>query len=395
MINFDFCSPTRFIFGKGVVKQVGEVASEFGAKKVMIQYGGGSVKKSGLLDAVTASLDAVGISYILLGGVQPNPRLSLVREAIEICRKENVDMLIAVGGGSVIDSCKATGVGFYYDGDVWDFYCAKAKPARTLPVGTVLTLAAAGSEGSNSSVITNEEIDLKRGLGCDLTRPAFSLMDPELTFTLPAYQTACGAVDIMAHAMERYFTNTPNVELIDRMIEALLKTVIHNAPIALAKPDDYDARAEIMWAGTLAHNNLLGTGRDGDWASHQMEHELSGIYDVAHGAGLAVVIPAWMKYVYKHDVARFAQFAVRVMGAEMDYFDPEKTALEGIRRLEQFYTSIGMPITMAELGIPNDRLREMADKCKETDTSDHTTGHFVRLTHDDVFEVYKIAAGIR
>ena len=392
MISFDFCSPTRFIFGRGVEKQAGATAAQFGAKKVLIQYGGGSVKKSGLLDTVTASLREAGIAYVELGGVQPNPRVSLVREAIELCRKEGVDLILAVGGGSVIDSCKATGLGYYYDGDVWDFYCGKATPAKTLPVGVVLTLAAAGSEGSNSSVITNEAIHMKRGLNCELTRPAFALMNPELTFSLPAYQTACGAVDIMAHAMERYFTNTPHVELIDRMIEALIKTVMHNAPVLMENPSDYEARAEIMWAGTLAHNNLLGTGRECDWASHQLEHELSGIYDVAHGAGLAVVIPAWMKYVYKHDIARFAQFAVRVMDVEMDFFDPEKTAREGIRRLEAFYTSIGMPITLKELGVPTDRLKEMADNCKETDPSDHSTGHFIRLTHADCYEVYKLMA---
>ncbi len=391
MDNFDFCSPTRFIFGKNVEEKVGETVKSFGGSRVLIQYGGGSAVKSGLLDRVTSSLDAAGVSWVTLGDVRPNPRLSLVREAIALCRAEKADMLLAVGGGSVIDSVKATALGACYDGDVWDFYEGKTVPEKILPLGTVLTMAAAGSEGSNSSVITNEEGNLKRGLGCELTRPLFSLMNPELTYTVPAYQTAAGAVDILAHVMERYFTNTPNVELSDRMSEGLMRAVLRNAPIAIAEPDNYAARAELMWASTLAHNNLLGVGRETDFASHQIEHELSGLYDVAHGAGLAAIFPSWMRFVYKRNVPRFVRFATRVMGVEGDPFDIEGTALAGITALEKFYLSIGMPITLTQLGIPGDRLEEMARKVKKHDPVTGTTGHFVPLTEEDCLAILKAA----
>ncbi|MGI6566028.1 MAG: iron-containing alcohol dehydrogenase [Firmicutes bacterium] len=388
MENFVFQSPTKIIFGKGVEASVGEEVKLHGTK-VLFHYGGGSIKKTGLYQRVVDSLGAAGVDFVELGGVQPNPRLSLVHQGIELCREEKVDLVLAVGGGSVIDSAKAIALGVPYEGDVWDFFAGKALPGAALPVGVVLTLPAAGSEASDSCVITKEDGWLKRGFSTQFNRPVFAFMNPELTFTLPPYQTACGAADIMAHVMERYFTNTPHVELTDRMCEAVLKVIIKNIPIALREPDNYEARAEIMWASTLAHNGLLSTGRTGDWASHQIEHELSGIYDVAHGAGLAVVFPAWMKYVFRRDVQRFVQFAVRVWNVEEDFFDPEGTALEGIRRMTEFFRSIGLPVTLRDLEIPDDRLKEMAEKTKKG--PDGTVGQFVKLTTEDVLNILKLA----
>ncbi|MGI5849700.1 MAG: iron-containing alcohol dehydrogenase, partial [Christensenellales bacterium] len=329
MRDFRFLSPTQIIFGKNTQSAAGVETKKYGSK-VLLHYGGGHIKKSGLYQQIIDSLNEAEVEYIELGGVQPNPRLGLVKQGVALCREKGVDFVLAVGGGSVIDSAKAIALGVLYDGDVWDFYSGKARPKETLPVGVVLTIPAAGSEASDSSVITND--GYKRGLTTNVQRARFAIMNPELSFTLPPYQTACGISDIMAHVMERYFTNVPNVELTDRLCEATLKTVINNAYIVMEQPDNYDARAEIMWAGTLAHNNLLSTGRIGDFASHQIEHELSAINDVAHGAGLSVIFPAWMKYVYKHDIARFTQFAVRVWNVEQSFSDPEKTVLEGIER---------------------------------------------------------------
>ncbi len=388
MVKFDFISPTRIIFGEGTEKRVGEETLKY-SKKILLHYGGGSIKKTGLYDKVTRSLDKAGIEYIELPGVKPNPRLGLVKEGIRICRENNIGFILAVGGGSVIDSAKAISVGVPYEGDVWDFYSGKTLPQESLPVGVVLTIAAAGSEASKSSVITNEDGWYKRGLNVDIIRPKFAIMNPALTYTLPPYQTASGIADIIAHIMERYFTNTPNVELTDRLCEATLKTVINNAMIVMEDPCNYNARAEIMWAGTLAHNDLLGTGRVGDWASHQIEHELSAIYDIAHGAGLAIVFPAWMEYVYKHNINRFAQFAVRVWDVEYSFDSPEKTVLEGIKRTRSFFGSIGLPTTLKGAGIPGDRLEEMAAKCKMTNGD--TVGQFVRLTRDDVLNILKLA----
>lgn len=388
MDNFEFLSPTKIIFGKGTENQVGQEIKKCGAKKVLFHYGGGSIKRSGLYDKIVASLKEAGIDFIELGGVQPNPRVSLVREGIKLCRDNSIDFILAVGGGSVIDSSKAIGVGVPYSGDVWDFYAGKAEPKETLPVGVVLTIPAAGSEASKSSVLTNEDGWYKRGLNVEIIRPKFAIMNPELTFTLPPYQTVCGASDIMAHIMERYFTYTPHVDLTDRLCEGTLKTVIKNLPIVLEQPDNYDARAEIMWASTIAHNDLLSTGRVGDWASHGIEHELSGIYDVPHGAGLAVVFPAWMKYVYKEGVDKFVQFAVRVWNVDMDFEDPERTALAGIDRLKAFYKSVGLPTSLKELNIPDDRLEEMADKCTAGDTQ--TTGNFKKLGKQDVLNILKM-----
>ena len=388
MLNFNFYSPTRFIFGRGVENQAGEQVLAQGAKKALVVYSGGSAVKSGLLARVTASLEEKGVAYVTLGGVQPNPRASLVRKGIETCRSEGADFLLAVGGGSAIDSTKATAVGAVYDGDVWDFYCGKAVPKKAMPVGVVLTIPAAGSEGSNSSVITNEDGWIKRGLGCDLTRPAFAIYNPELTYSLPAYQTAAGATDIMAHIMERYFTNEPDVDMTDRLCESVLKTIIRQAPVAVKEPDNYVARAEMMWASTVAHNDFLSCFRVGDWSSHQLSHELSGMYDATHGAALAVAFPAWVTYVYKHDVQRFCRFAVEVMGVEMDFFHPEETALKGIAALRAFFKSIGMPTTLSELGVPEDKLDVLADKVKRG--ADGTTGQFVKLTRDDCLKIYQL-----
>lgn len=388
MKDFNYCAPTRVIFGKNTELEVGKALKNAGATRVLMQYGGGSIKKSGLYDRVVKTIRDEGIELFELGGVQPNPHLSLVRKAIEIVREQKIDYLLAVGGGSAIDSTKATAVGAVYDGDVWDFYCGKAVPNKAMPVGVVLTIPAAGSEGSNSSVITNEDGWIKRGLGCDLTRPAFAIYNPELTYSLPAYQTAAGATDIMAHIMERYFTNEPDVDMTDRLCESVLKTIIRQAPVAVKEPDNYVARAEMMWASTVAHNDFLSCFRVGDWSSHQLSHELSGMYDATHGAALAVAFPAWMTYVYKHDVQRFCRFAVEVMGVEMDFFHPEETALKGIAALRAFFKSIGMPTTLSELGVPEDKLDVLADKVKRG--ADGTTGQFVKLTRDDCLKIYQL-----
>lgn len=387
MENFEFYSPTRIIFGRGTEEKVGELTKEYGTK-VLLHYGGGSIKKYGLYNKVVKSLQDAGVDFIELGGVQPNPRLGLVKEGIKICLENDIDFILAVGGGSVIDSAKAISLGVPYEGDVWDFFMGKALPDKNLPVGVVLTIPAAGSESSNSVVITKEEGLLKRSCNNDINRPVFAIMNPELTFTLPPYQTASGVVDMMAHIMERYFTHQTDVDLTDGLCESMLKTIMKNALIVMEEPDNYDARAELMWAGTLAHNGLVGTGRIGDWASHAIEHELSAMYDVAHGAGLAVVFPAWMKYVYKHNVNRFAQFAVNVFNVDYDFANPERTALEGIRRLMDFFRRIGMPTNLEELGIPDDRLEEMASKCKRPNNG--RLGYFVPLTEEDILEILKL-----
>ena len=386
MQNFSFQNTTKIVFGRDTEKEVGDYTAEHGSK-VLLHYGGGSIKKYGTYDKVVESLEKAGVDYVELGGVEPNPKLALVKEGIELAREENVDFILAVGGGSVIDSAKAISVGYFYDGDVWDFFTGEAEITEALPIGVVLTIPAAGSESSGAAVVTKEEGSYKRDIGTDLIRPQFAIMNPELTFTLPDYQTACGAVDIMAHIMERYFTNTENVELTDRLSESALKTIINNVPKVLKDNEDYAARAEVMWTGTIAHNNLLGTGREEDWSSHGIEHELSGIYDVAHGAGLAVIFPAWMNYVYQHDLERFAQFAVRVWGVDPDFKDLEWTARQGIKKTKEFFSSIGMPVTLAELDIPADRLEEMAKKA----TENGPIGNFVSLDTEDVLNIYQSA----
>ena len=387
MLNFTFSNTTKIVFGKGVEEKVGKEAAVYG-RKVLLHYGGGHIVRSGLKARVEASLREAGLEIVELGGVQPNPRLSLVQEGIELVRREKVDFILAVGGGSVIDSAKAIAIGVPYEGNVWDFYAGKADAEESMPVGVVLTIPAAGSEASPSSVITNEDGWLKRGYTALVMRPKFALMNPELTFSLPPYQTACGVSDMMAHIMERYFTNEPEVGFSDHLCEAALRSIIQEAPKVIAEPENYGARANIMWAGTIAHNDLLGMGRSEDWSSHNIEHELSAIYDIAHGAGLSIVFPAWMKYVYKHNINRFVQFAVRVFGVEQDFFNPEQTVLEGIRRLEEFYRRIGLPVRLQDAEIPADRVEEMAAKATANDT--FKLGAFLPLGQKDVLAIYEL-----
>ena len=381
MENFTFYSPTYFVFGKEEENNAGKYVKRFGGTKVLLHYGGGSVVRSGLLDRVKASLSAEHIPYVELGGVKPNPRSGLVYEGIELCRKEKVDFVLAIGGGSTIDSSKAIATGTVYSGDFWDFYQGKLVEEA---------LSAAGSEGSADSVITNENGMYKRGATGEALRPTFSILNPALTQTLPPFQTACGITDIMAHLFERYFTNTQEVEVTDRMIEGLLLTMIHEGPRVIEDPNNYEARANIMWAGMMGHNNSCGVGRIQDWASHDIEHELSALYDCAHGAGLAVVFPAWMTYVYKHDVMRFAKLAVRVWGCQMDFANPERTALEGISALRRFWKSLGMPSNFAELGAKEEDIPQMAHTACYGDGRTGTLGNFVKLHEEDVANIYRL-----
>ncbi|MDR1018103.1 MAG: iron-containing alcohol dehydrogenase [Lachnospiraceae bacterium] len=390
MNNFTFHSPTEFIFGKGTETEVGKYVKKYGGTNVLLHYGGGSVIRSGLLDKVKESLDKEGIPFVELSGVRPNPRSGLVYEGINLAQSEGIDFILAVGGGSTIDSSKAIAAGTVYDGDFWDLYSG-TPITKALPVGTVLTIAAAGSEGSPDSVITNENGMLKRGTGSDYLRPKFSILDPELTETLPTYQTAAGITDIMAHVFERFYSNTPATEITDRLCEAVLKTMIKEAPKVIKNPYDYDARANIMWAGMVAHNNMVGVGREQDWASHSIEHELSAQYDVAHGAGLAVVMPAWMRYVMKHNPMKFAQIATRVWGIDMDFNNPEETAIKGIKRFKSFLHKIKMPTSFAEIGAKEEDIPEMAHKACYGNGGTGTIGNFVKLSQKDVEEIYKLA----
>jgi len=389
MDNFQFYSPTEFIFGKETEAQAGEMVKKYGGKKVLLHYGGKSAANSGLLDKVKESLEDSKIEYVELGGVKPNPRDTLIYRGIDICRKEGVDFILSVGGGSCIDSSKAIALGVPYDGDFWDFYGSGKVVRKALPIGTILTIAAAGSEGSGASVVTKEDGWLKRDVSSDLLRPKFSILNPELTCSLPPYQTACGATDIMAHVFERYFTNTKEVEITDRLCEAVLMTMIKETPRVIADPGNYEARANIMWAGTVAHNDIVGVGRSQDWNSHAIEHELSALYDVAHGAGLAVIMPAWMEFVYKHDIMRFAQAAVRIWGCEMNFINPELTALEGIQCFRSFLSYIGMPINFEELGAREEDIPKLVEKMG---IGNGRTGGFVQLSSNDIIEIYRIAA---
>lgn len=388
MDNFTFYSPTYFVFGKESENETGKYVKRFGGSKVLLHYGGGSVVRSGLLERVKKSLEKEGIGYIELGGVKPNPRSGLVYEGIDLCRKEKADFILAVGGGSTIDSAKAIAAGVPYSGDFWDYY--QGVPVeKALPLGTVLTISAAGSEGSPDSVITKEEGMYKRGATGEALRPKFTVMNPALTQTLPAYQTACGITDIIAHLYERYLTGTKEVECTDRMIEALMLTMVHEGPRVIENPNHYDARANIMWAGMMAHNNSCGVGREQDWISHNIEHELSALYDCAHGAGLAVVMPAVFSYNMKQDVMRFAQIAVRVWGCQMDFNNPEKTAAEGIEALRRFLISIGMPKNFEELGAKEEDIERLAYSCCYGDGRTGTCEGFVSLNQKDVENIYR------
>ena len=387
MENFEFSSPTKIIFGKRTEEHVGEEVKFYGSRILFI-YGSGSIKKTGLYDRIVASLKRSRVEFVELAGVQPNPRLSLVKKGISICKKQGIGFILAVGGGSVIDSAKAIGAGACYDGDVWDFFPPTKPVTECLPLGVVLTIPAAGSEASQFAVITREDTQQKLPMRGEILRPRFAILNPELTFTLPPYQTACGCVDIMGHVTERYFTTVPNVDLTDRLCEAVLRTVITNAPIVLTEPQNYAARAEIMWAGTLAHNDLLSTGRIGDWSSHRIEHELSAIYDITHAAGLAVIYPAWMKYSFKKDTKRFVQFAVRVWDVDLPFESEERTALEGIRRMESFFKELGLAVRLEELHISDERFDEMAEKCAAFWSSG---GNYHKLEKQVVKDILELA----
>ncbi len=388
MLNFDFYAPTYFAFGKDKENETGKLIRQFGGSKVLIHYGGGSVVRSGLLDRVKKSLEAEGLEYLELGGVMPNPRSGLVYKGIELCRKENVDFILAVGGGSTIDSSKAIAAGTVYDGDFWDLYEGKTI-TEALPIGTVLTIAAAGSEGSPDSVITKEEGMLKRGASGNAIRPRFSVLNPALTQTLPPYQSACGITDIIAHLYERYLTNTEEVEVTDRLIEALIMTMKYEGPRVIENPDNYEARANIMWAGMVAHNNICGVGRTQDWTSHNLEHELSAEYDCAHGAGLAVVMPAVFLYTMNHDVKRFATIARRVWDVVEE--DDEAAAKAGIEALRSYLISVGMPRNFEELGAKEEDIDKLAyTACFGDGNGSGFVEGFTKLSKEDVVNIYKL-----
>ena len=388
MNDFNYYTPTRYVFGRGVESQTGELTRWMGVDRVLLVYGMGSVVRSGLLDRVKASLDAVGIKYLELGGVLPNPTDDRVYEGIEMCRRENLTGLVAVGGGSAIDTAKAIACGVPYEGDFWDFYAGKKIVEEALPVGVVLTIPAAGSEGSGNSVITKLDGLHKISLRTESAlRPKFAVMNPELTFTLPPYQTASGIADMMAHIFERYFTNTPETEVTDRVAEGVLKAIITEAPRVMSEPENYDARANIMWCGTLAHNGICGTGRQEDWVSHFMEHELSAVYGVTHGAGLAVMTPAWMTFMATHNPSKGAQFARRVMDVVND--DDTQAVLEGIARLRAFYASLGLPITLGQLGIENPDFDLLVHKLHEN--KGEVIGGYYRLTAVETRQIYELA----
>lgn len=389
MNNFVFYSPTEFVFGKATEMQVGALARKHGARKVMIVYGGGSVVRSGLLDRVKQSLREAGIEYCLMGGVQPNPVDTKVYEGIEFCRREQADMLLPVGGGSVIDTAKAIAAGVLYEGDFWDFYIGKAKVTKALKVAVVLTIPAAGSEGSGNTVITKLDGLQKLSLRVpEVLRPVFSIMNPELTYTLPPFQTACGVADMMAHIMERYFTNTQEVEIGDRLCEGTLMAIINEAPKAMRNPEDYGARANLMWAGMIAHNGTCGVGCEEDWASHFLEHEISAIYGVTHGAGLSVIFPAWMTWMVEHNVGKIAQYAVRVWGVP-ESEDKKAVALEGIGKLKAFFSSLALPVTFEELGIEDPDIDRLADSLHRN--KGELVGNYVKLTKQDSKEIYRLA----
>ncbi len=389
MDNFVFYSPTEFVFGKETESITGKLLKKYSAEKVLLLYGGGSVIKSGLMSRVEESLKNEGVSYITLGGVQPNPLDTKVYEGIELCRKDKVDFILAVGGGSVIDTAKAIAAGVPYDGDFWDFYNKEVVITSALKVANVLTIPAAGSEGSGNSVITKEEGSIKLGTGSPLLRPVFSVMNPVLTYTLPPYQTACGIADMMAHVMERYFTNTEGVEISSRLSEAVLQTIIKEAPVVMNEPENYDARANIMWAGTIAHNGTCGVGREEDWATHLLEHELSALYNVTHGAGLAVMFPAWMTYLADFNPDMLAQYAVRVWGIpESD--DKKAVALKGVEALKNFFSSIGLPISFKELGAKEEDIDLLVKRLH--DNKGEKVGFFKKLTREDSRKIYQIAA---
>ena len=390
--DFNFFAPTRIVFGKNAEMQIGDLVAQQNGHRVLVHYGGGSAERSGLLDVVREQLKSHGIPFVELGGVVPNPLLSKVQEGISLCRREQVDFILAVGGGSVIDSAKAIGYGSLYDGDVWDFWAGKAVPEACLPIGVVLTIPAAGSEMSSSCVITKDDGLIKRGINSDLCRCRFAVMNPERTYTLPPYQTAAGATDIMMHTMERYFSKYEDMTLTDAVAEALLRTVKDAAVVVMEHPEDYRNRAQIMWAGSLAHNDLTECGTEKDFATHRLEHELSALFGVTHGAGLAALWPSWARYVKDKHLSRFVQFAVNVMGVENDFAHPDETAEKGICAIEDFYRKIGMPTNIHELlgrEITDDEIEVLVDKCSRGNTI--TIGAFEVLGADEMRAIYRLA----
>jgi alcohol dehydrogenase YqhD (iron-dependent ADH family) len=388
MQNFEYCNKTKIIFGKGTEERVGDETAQY-AKRILLHHSGGSTVRSGLIDRVKNSLKKAGVEWQELTGVLPNPRLSLVREGIDIVKKEKIELILAVGGGSAIDSSKAIAAGAVNDCDVWDFFDRKKTTDKALPVGTILTIPAAGSESSISCVITNEEGPWKRGMNFQCLRPVFSIMNPELTYTLPPYQTACGVTDMMAHIMERYFTKEPNVELTDELCEGVLRVIIRNArKIFSSGESNYDARSEIMWAGALAHNGLLDIGRIGDWASHALDHELSALFELAHGAGLAIIFPAWLRYNIKENTPRLARFAAKVWGVDGAFYDYEQAALEGVIRMEDFFRSIGMPIRFKDANLDPSKIGEMAKRAVHFGP----IGNYRKLNEKDAEAIYRLAA---
>ena len=392
--DFNFYAPTRVVFGKSSEDKIAELVMAFHPQKVLIHYGGGSAERSGLLNVVRSQLRQAGLDFVELGGVIPNPLLSKVQEGITLCRKENVDFILAVGGGSVIDSAKAIGYGVHYNGDVWDFWAGKATPKACMPIGVVLTIPAAGSEMSSSCVITKDEGLIKRGINSDLCRCKFVVMNPERTFTLPPYQTAAGATDIMMHTMERYFSKYEDMTLTDAIAEALLRTVKDAALVVMEHPEDYRNRAQIMWAGSLAHNDLTECGTEKDFATHRLEHELSALFGVTHGAGLAAIWPSWARYVMHENMSRFVRFAVNVMDVPNDFSDPEATALKGIEAMERFYHAIGMPVNIKELigrDITDEEIKEMTRKCSRD--YQRTCGCLKMLKAEDMEAIYRMARG--
>lgn len=386
MENFVFKSGTRIVFGKNSENTVGEYIAKY-SRKVLIHYGGDYLKEFGILDRIIKSLEKNGIEYVVLDGVVPNPRLSLVYEGIKICKEENIDFVLAIGGGSAIDSSKAIALGAKYDGDVWDFYSGKATPKSALKVGTVLTIPGSGSEMSESSIITNEEKNLKCGIDCELIVPEFSILNPEMCYTIPPYLMSCGIADILSHLFERYFTTTKSSVLSDHLLEGAMKAVLEVGPKIKKDPKNYNYCSEIMWLATVSHNGMLDAGRVSDWGSHRIEHEISALYDITHGAGMAIVFPAWMKYVKNENMERFEQLATRVFGVPNGE-DKQAIVDSGIARLEEFFKSLGLKTTLTEAGVPVDRFEEMALKAIG---NSEFVGRFKQLKKDDIVEILKLA----
>ncbi len=386
MINDIYYNPTKILFGKGMENRVGEETAQW-SRKVLVHFGSDRIRQTGLLKQVTDSLNDAGVEYTLLGGVKSNPRSDLVYEGIRLCREQNIDFVLAVGGGSVIDSAKAIGYGVPYDGDFMDLYLGKAQPASCLKIGTILTIPGAGSESSNGSVITDEKLGLKRSCDTDLARPVFSILNPELTFTVPMYHTLAGAFDGIAHAMERYFSDTAYVDVSDRMAEGIMKSLMKYMKLVIHDPENYDIRAELMWGCKMAQDGTIGVGREQAWTSHLLQRDIGSIaYDSSHGAGLAVIVPKWMRYTYKHNVPRFVQWANRVMDVEVDPFDPDKTVLEGISRLETMIRDLGLPTTLRQVGVGTlEDIQSMADKAYPEGTQ--TLGGFMPITKQDFINI--------